>query len=246
MNKLLIPTTAVILLSLTGFVTPTEEPIVRAATVQTLEIPVVTVTASATALVTFDRQGVTSIKKKEEPKKEEKPKEEKPKQDTPNNASVEEPHVEVDAMLISNNAALPREAQNQKLTGPKESDIQTLGRTSTDHEQGSKITNIAKKYLGASYVWGGTSPTDGWDCSGYVQFVFREAGIELPRIEQWVGQQKIKREEALPGDFIVQDGGTHVGIYAGNGMMYSALNPSQGTMLHSVDIMPAEFYRISQ
>lgn len=237
MSKFLLPATAVLLMSIAGFAIPVSEPpVVRASTVETLTFEVTPVQASSTATVSFQRDAVTSIKKKEEPKKAE------PKKETP--APPAEPKVDV--LLASDNSTLPREGEGQKLTGPKESMIQTLGRTSTDHSQGSKITAIAKKYLGSSYVWGGTSPTAGWDCSGYTQFVFREAGIELPRVEQWVGQQKIKREEALPGDYIVQDGGSHVGIYAGNGMMYSALNPAQGTMLHPVDILPAEFYRISQ
>lgn len=245
MNKLLLPTTAIILLSLTGFVIPAEEEMPRASIVETLTIPVAPVTASSAATVSFDREAVTSIKKKEEPKKappKAEPKQEPKEEPKPEPAAVET----IDAVLTAGNAILPGETADQKLTGPKEAELQTLGRTAADREQGTKITGIAKKYLGSTYVWGGTSPTAGWDCSGYVQYVFREAGIELPRIEQWVGQQKIKRSEALPGDFIVQDGGTHVGIYAGNGMMYSALNPNQGTMLHSVDIMPAEFYRISQ
>lgn len=241
MNKLLIPATASILVALTGFAVPAEENVTRASIVQPLSVPSPPVVTAGMVSVSFEREYVTSIKKKEEPKKAEPKKAEEVTAQLPSATSDV-----VNVILASDNSRLPEEAQGQKLTGPKESEIQTLGRTTAEHNQGKDITNIAKNYLGTKYVWGGVSPTAGWDCSGYVQFVFREAGIELPRVEQWVGQQKIKREEALPGDFIVQDGGSHVGIYAGNGMMYSALNPSQGTMLHPVDILPAEFYRISQ
>lgn len=111
--------------------------------------------------------------------------------------------------------------------------------------RGVEIVKIAKAHLGVPYVWGGTSETSGWDCSGYVQWVFEQAGIKLPRTSQWVKGMKIDPKDALPGDLVVQDNGTHVGIYIGAGQMYSALNPSVGTLEHSTSIMKADYYRIS-
>jgi peptidoglycan DL-endopeptidase CwlO len=111
--------------------------------------------------------------------------------------------------------------------------------------KGAEIVKIAKAHLGVPYVWGGVSPVDGWDCSGYVQWVFKQAGIDLPRVSQWVNETKIDPKDAQPGDLVVQDNGTHVGIYIGNGEMYSALNPSVGTLEHSTSIMKADYYRIS-
>ncbi|WP_426225740.1 C40 family peptidase [Pseudarthrobacter sp. DSP2-3-2b1] len=98
--------------------------------------------------------------------------------------------------------------------------------------------------LGGAYVWGGTA-FKAWDCSGYVQWIYRQAGIELPRVEQWrVGA---RTNNPQPGDLVVQnpqgpDNWGHVGIYAGEGMMYSALNPSAGTLLHPVDWNPDAAY----
>lgn len=234
MNKLLIPLSAVTLLSacvvfpLSTMPEVEPKPVVAIAAPEPAKYTPVTVPASIA--MSFDMEMVTSIQKAPEPEPEPEPEDKSPEEVT---------------AILAGNEKLPEEKDGQKLTGPRETEILTLGRTIHEKEQGGTVIDIAAKYLGASYVWGGVSPTDGWDCSGYVQYVFREAGIPLPRVEQWVGQQKIKREDALPGDLIVQDGGSHVGIYAGNGMMYSALNPSQGTMLHAVDILPAEFYRIS-
>jgi cell wall-associated NlpC family hydrolase len=111
--------------------------------------------------------------------------------------------------------------------------------------KGAEIVKIAKAHLGVPYVWGGVSPVDGWDCSGYVQWVFGQAGIKLPRVSQWVNETKIDPKDAQPGDLVVQDNGTHVGIYIGDGMMYSALNPSVKTLEHSTSIMKADYYRIS-
>ncbi|WP_256127717.1 C40 family peptidase [Arthrobacter sp. SDTb3-6] len=94
----------------------------------------------------------------------------------------------------------------------------------------------AEAGIGGAYVWGGTA-FKAWDCSGYVQWVYAQAGISLPRTEQWlVGKST---STPLPGDLVVQnpDGPHHwghVGIYAGGGMMFSALNPTVGTLLHPV------------
>ncbi|MGM9473060.1 C40 family peptidase [Pseudarthrobacter sp. YS3] len=98
--------------------------------------------------------------------------------------------------------------------------------------------------LGGRYVWGGTA-FKAWDCSGFVRWIYRQAGIDLPRVEQWrVG---VRTEDPQPGDLVVQnpqgpDNWGHVGIYAGDGMMWSALNPAVGTLLHPVSWNPGAAY----
>ncbi|OOP60479.1 hypothetical protein BMF89_16550 [Arthrobacter sp. SRS-W-1-2016] len=99
------------------------------------------------------------------------------------------------------------------------------------------ILRFAQEGLGGAYVWGGTA-FKAWDCSGYVQWIYKQAGINLPRVDQWtVGQ---RTDNPQPGDLVVQNpqgpnNWGHVGVYAGDGMMYSALNPAVGTLLHPVD-----------
>ncbi|MEV8181482.1 C40 family peptidase [Specibacter sp. NPDC078692] len=98
------------------------------------------------------------------------------------------------------------------------------------------IIAYAQEGVGGAYVWGGTA-FKAWDCSGYVQWIYGKAGIQLPRTEQWMAGSPTTNPK--PGDLVVQnpDGPNHwghVGIYAGNGMMYSALNPAVGTLLHPV------------
>lgn len=95
----------------------------------------------------------------------------------------------------------------------------------------SGLAAIAYTGIGHPYVWGGTSP-NGWDCSGFTQWVYAQAGISIPRVNAWTAMTPTSTPS--PGDLVVQNGGAHVGIYVGNGMMISALNPSQGTLLHSV------------
>lgn len=98
------------------------------------------------------------------------------------------------------------------------------------------ILRFTQAGVGGSYVWGGTAFKE-WDCSGFVQWIYRQAGINLPRVEQWrVGK---RTDNPKPGDLVVQnaqgqDNWGHVGIYAGDGMMYSALNPTVGTLLHPI------------
>lgn len=98
------------------------------------------------------------------------------------------------------------------------------------------ILRFTQAGVGGSYVWGGTA-FKAWDCSGFVQWIYRQAGIDLPRVEQWrVG---VRTENPQLGDLVVQNAQGpntwgHVGIYAGDGMMYSALNPSVGTLLHPI------------
>lgn len=106
------------------------------------------------------------------------------------------------------------------------------------------ILRYAQEGVGGSYVWGGTA-IRAWDCSGYVQWIYAQAGISLPRTEQWLAGQPTTTPQ--PGDLVVQnpDGPNHwghVGIYAGAGMMYSALNPTVGTLLHPVSWNPGTQY----
>ncbi len=98
------------------------------------------------------------------------------------------------------------------------------------------ILAAAYRGLGHSYVWGGTSFAAGWDCSGFVQWAYAQAGVALPRTEQWLPMEETNTPQ--PGDLVVQnpDGPyhwAHIGIYVGNGMMISALNPSVGTIMHT-------------
>jgi len=95
----------------------------------------------------------------------------------------------------------------------------------------SGLAAIAYTGIGSPYVWGGTTPS-GWDCSGFTQWVYAQAGISIPRTNAW--NAMTPTATPAPGDLVMQNGGAHVGIYVGNGMMISALNPSQGTILHAV------------
>lgn len=84
---------------------------------------------------------------------------------------------------------------------------------------GTNIVNIAYKYLGVPYVWGGTSPS-GFDCSGFVQYVYKEAGINLSRTTYSQITEGYAVSSLEPGDLVFfgsYSNPYHVGIYIGNG-----------------------------
>jgi len=135
----------------------------------------------------------------------------------------------VEAVRTQSTAAANRAANTA--TAGQEASPAAKAEESVSAAATSGIAAIAYTGIGHSYVWGGTSPVTGWDCSGFVQWVYAQAGISIPRTNAWNIMTPTSAPQ--PGDLVVQNGGAHVGIYVGNGMMISALNPSQGTLLHS-------------
>ncbi len=96
----------------------------------------------------------------------------------------------------------------------------------------------ASKYLGRSYVWGGSNPSTGFDCSGLTQWSFKQAGISLPRTaaQQYLATKKVSASEAKAGDLVFFSYGSgiaHVGIYLGGGRMLDAQN--NGVVNESLD-----------
>lgn len=106
-------------------------------------------------------------------------------------------------------------------------------------QTGQAIVDYACQFIGNPYVWGGTSLTNGADCSGFVQSVFAHFGISLPRTT-WdmenVGTA-VSYDQAVAGDIILYDG--HVGIYMGNGQIVNAINSAKG-----IGILPATYTNI--
>ena len=98
----------------------------------------------------------------------------------------------------------------------------------------SRIANYALQFVGNPYVWGGTSLTNGADCSGFVQSVMRNFGISLPRTSRAQSQvgEAINSSEMQPGDliFYANSSGTvnHVAMYIGNGQVVHASNARTG------------------
>jgi peptidoglycan DL-endopeptidase CwlO len=85
------------------------------------------------------------------------------------------------------------------------------------------VVGIAMRYLGTPYVWGGASP-GGFDCSGFVMYVYGQMGVSLPHYTgaQWNVGVPVSRSDLQPGDLVFFDGLGHVGIYVGGGSFIHA------------------------
>lgn len=104
------------------------------------------------------------------------------------------------------------------------------------------LVNYAKQFLGNRYVWGGTSLTNGTDCSGFTMGVYKNFGISLPRVSrsQATMGTKVSSSEMKPGDLIFYGKGNyinHVGIYIGGGQVIHASSPKTGIKISNA------FYR---
>lgn len=140
---------------------------------------------------------------------------------------------------------LIREAQIEaQLRAQQGAPSETGGVTGTVTANGSAsaLVSYALSFVGTPYVWGGTSPS-GWDCSGFVQYIYRHFGVNLDRVseDQFTEGVFVSPSDLRPGDLVFFDTdhlppweATHVGIYIGGGQMVNAEMPSVGTVTDSV------------
>ena len=118
------------------------------------------------------------------------------------------------------------------------------GETFINAGQGEKIVATGKKYLGVPYVFGGTTPK-GFDCSGFLQYVFKENGFNIPRLadEQYKLGKSAKTSQLEAGDLVFfttyEPGPSHCGIYVGSGNFMHA-SSSKGIR---VDSLSNEYWR---
>jgi cell wall-associated NlpC family hydrolase len=94
---------------------------------------------------------------------------------------------------------------------------------------GKRVVDFAKHFVGTRYVYGGSSPRSGFDCSGLVRYVYGHFGISLPHssYSQFDLGRRVGRWALRPGDLVFFDGLGHVGMYVGNGRFIHA--PHSGT-----------------
>jgi cell wall-associated NlpC family hydrolase len=133
--------------------------------------------------------------------------------------------VSVDALRSNNSLATDaiRVGQTLNINAPRAVDAPVV----------TNIRNIAERYLGITYVYGGSSAS-GLDCSGFTVIVFNELGVKLPRVsrDQFNAGSPVARENLLEGDLVFFDttgqGVSHVGIYLSDGeFIHAASNPGK-------------------
>ncbi len=94
----------------------------------------------------------------------------------------------------------------------------------------ARLIEAARSYEGIPYVWGGTDPATGLDCSGFVQRAYADIGIQLPRVtwdQMNAGTHVPSLAEAQPGDLMFSHDGGHVSMYLGGGKAIDAPQPGQ-------------------
>lgn len=127
---------------------------------------------------------------------------------------------------------------NEVLAGRKDV-ILAPSRGNVNRSKSADIINTAKKYLGVRYSYGSSSP-NGFDCSGFTQFVYKQNGISIPRATtgQATTGTKLSRGELQVGDLIIfsntyKAGPSHAGIYMGNGQFIHASSVGSGGVVIS-------------
>jgi cell wall-associated NlpC family hydrolase len=99
-----------------------------------------------------------------------------------------------------------------------------------------RIVAVAKRYLGSRYVWGGSSPA-GFDCSGFVMYVYSHVGVSLPHnaAKQYRYGAPVTRGRLEPGDVVFFDDLHHTGIYVGDGRFIHARRSGRGVIVSGLD-----------
>jgi cell wall-associated NlpC family hydrolase len=109
----------------------------------------------------------------------------------------------------------------------------------------SQVVQLAQKYLGTKYTWGGASPKTGFDCSGFAQWLYGHFGVHLPRTsqQQWRVGTPVARNQLKPGDLLFFEPGAsgpgHEAMYIGNGHMIEA--PHTGATVRIASINRADY-----
>ncbi len=100
----------------------------------------------------------------------------------------------------------------------------------------SHVVPIALQYLGVPYVWGGSSPSTGFDCSGFIMYVFAQVGVSLPHhaASQFAYGTPVSRDQLAPGDLVFFDGLGHAGIYIGGGQFVHAPHTGDVVKISSI------------
>ena len=145
------------------------------------------------------------------------------------------------APAVETTYVAPQAETQQAYPAPVATQEQAAPAASSGNASRDAIVATAMSGLGGSYVWGGKS-YGAWDCSGFTSWVFAQHGIKLTAYTYAMKDELRPTSNPQPGDIVFQNGYSHVGIYLGDGKMISALNPTNGTLVHPTSWMSVDGY----
>ena len=144
-------------------------------------------------------------------------------------------------LLSASKQETSRSSNVRKATNT-ESQVQeqtTANETTTVSGNGAAVVAKAKSFIGYNYVYGGSSPSTGFDCSGFTSYIYKQFGVSLNRTAagQYSNGTGVEKANLQPGDLLMfgKSGINHVGIYLGGGMMIHAANPSRGVTTDTIN-----------
>lgn len=206
----------------------------------------------------IDRLDKRIIKKQKEEKKEntkqnekqsdQKPEENKPeqKQEVKQEEKKEAPKSVNNVLSVTQNhpaSQAPAPAVHAQVKQPQAPAVQAP----TNSSVRDILVSKAKSLLGIPYVWGGTNPSSGLDCSGLTSFVYSQIGINIGRTtyNQDATGRHISLSELKPGDLILEYGKGHVAMYIGNGQQIEAPQPGESVKISPVPYAYGAMYGLS-
>lgn len=164
--------------------------------------------------------------------------------DVPQTQSQAEKDAEAQRKAQAEQSARQAQAQAQSQVETSRNETRTAIITPPATQTGQAVADYSLQFKGYPYVYGGNQPS-GWDCSGFVQYVFAQFGVTLPHssgAQMSVGSPVASLAQAQPGDILANT--SHAAIYVGNGMVMNAMSPSQGTGIAAVSTVMHGSYTI--
>ena len=142
-------------------------------------------------------------------------------------------------LLSATRQTISRSSTTRRSTTSTQTQDTTASTTSSASSSGAAVVAKVKSYIGYKYVYGGSSPSTGFDCSGFTSYIYKQFGVSLNRTAagQYSNGTAVSRANLQPGDLVMfgKSGINHVGIYIGGGMIVHAENSSTGVTTDTIN-----------
>lgn len=144
------------------------------------------------------------------------------------------------------NLAVPTKEEYDAAEQPRTASTSTTPGVASD--KASRLVEEAKKWIGSPYVWGASRP-GAFDCSGFIQYIYKQNGINLPRVsyQQMAAGRKVDKNDLQVGDLLGWDysgrnpGADHIAMYIGNGQIIHTNTPGKPLRIESLSSKPQNF-----